>query len=85
MLKIIPNPKKTTAESDIEIQLQEAFVSTIAATNPSLDVLFCSTDAMKAIKDTLTLQADYIPLNASDMECVTARIKYENNPLCRLH
>jgi hypothetical protein len=55
-------------------QLQEALVSTIAAIDPSLDDSFCATEAteateaMEATEDTLALQADYIPLNASDME-----------------
>jgi hypothetical protein len=74
MLKAIPNPEKTTTEADIELQLQEALVSTIAAIDPSLDDSFCATEAIEAIEaieateDTLALQANYIPLDASDME-----------------
>jgi hypothetical protein len=71
MLKAIPNPEKTTTEADIELQLQEAFVSTIAAIDLSLDDLFCAikaTEAIEAIENTLALQADYIPLNTSDIE-----------------
>jgi len=68
MLEAIPDPEKTTTEADIEIQLQEALVSTIAATDPSLDDSFCATEAMEAIEDPLALQANYIPLNASDIE-----------------
>jgi hypothetical protein len=68
MLKAIPNPERTTTEADIEVQLQEALVSTIAAIDPSLDDLFC---AIKATEDLIALQADYIPLNASchDLIC----------------
>jgi hypothetical protein len=71
MLEAIPNPEKTTTEADIELQLQEALVSTIAAIDPSLDDLLCATEAMEAmeaIEDTLASQADYIPFNASDIE-----------------
>jgi hypothetical protein len=74
MLEAIPDPEKTTTEADIEAQLQEALVSTIAAIDPSLDDSFYATEAteateaMEATEDTLALQADYIPLNASDME-----------------
>ena len=77
MLEAIPDPEKTTTEADIEVQLQEALVSTIAAIDPSLDDSFCAieameateaTEAMEATEDTIALQADYIPLNASDME-----------------
>jgi hypothetical protein len=74
MLEAIPNPEKTTTEADIELQLQEALVSTIAAIDPSLDDSFCATEAeveveAKAIEDCdpLAQQADYIPLDASDM------------------
>ena len=35
MLKAIPNPEKTTTEANIEAQLQEALISTIAAIDPS--------------------------------------------------
>jgi hypothetical protein len=34
MLEAIPDPEKTTTEADIELQLQEALVSTIAAIDP---------------------------------------------------
>ena len=68
MLEAIPDPERTTTEADIEVQLQEALVSTIAAIDPSLDDLFCATEAMEATEDTLALQADYIPLDAGDME-----------------
>ena len=69
MLEAIPNPERTTTEADIEVQLQEALVSTIAAIDPSLDDLFCATEAMEATEDTLALQADYIPLDdTSNME-----------------
>jgi hypothetical protein len=63
MLEAIPDPERTTTEADIEVQLQEALVSTIAAIDPSLDDLFCATEAMEATEDTLALQADYIPLD----------------------
>ena len=65
MLEAILNPKKTTTEADIEVQLQEALVSTIAAIGPGLDDSFCATEAMEATEDTTALQADFIPLNAS--------------------
>jgi hypothetical protein len=65
MLEAIPNPERTTTEADIEVQLQEAFVSTIAAIDPSLDDSFYATEATE---DLIALQADYIPLNASDIE-----------------
>jgi hypothetical protein len=71
MLEAIPDPEKTTTEADIKAQLQEALVSTIAAIDPSLDNSFCIMEAMEAMKareDTLALQVDYIPLDASDME-----------------
>jgi hypothetical protein len=74
MLEVIPDPEKTTTEADIEAQLQEALVSTIAAIDPSLDDSFYAmeateaTEAIEARVDTLALQADYIPLDASDME-----------------
>jgi hypothetical protein len=45
MLKAIPDPEKMTTEADIEVQLQEAFVSTIAAIDLSLDDSFCVTEA----------------------------------------
>jgi hypothetical protein len=74
MLKAIPNPEKTTIEADIKLQLQEALVLTIAAIDPSLDDSFCATEVeveveAKAIEDCdpLARQANYIPLNASDM------------------
>jgi hypothetical protein len=68
MLEAIPNPEKTTTEADIEVQLQEALVSTIAAIDPSLDDSFCATE-VEAVedRDPLALQADYIPLDARDM------------------
>ena len=74
MLEAIPDPEKTTTEADIELQLQEALVSTIAVIDPSLDNSFCATkaietiEAIEAIEDPLVLQADYIPLDASDIE-----------------
>lgn len=68
MLEAIPDPEKTTTEADVEVQLQEALVSTIAAIDPSLDDSFCATEAMEATEDTIALQADFIPLNASGME-----------------
>lgn len=58
MLKIIPNPKKTTTKANIEAQLQGALVSIIAAIDPSLDDSYCAIES----------QADYIPLNTSDVE-----------------
>jgi hypothetical protein len=61
MFKAIPNPEKMTTEADIEVQLQEALVSTIAVIDPSLDDLFCATE------DLVALQADYIPLDAGDI------------------
>jgi hypothetical protein len=74
MLEAIPDPEKTTTEADIEVQLQEALVSTIAAIDPSLNDSFCVTKAVEAIEaieateDILALQADYIPLDTGDME-----------------
>ena len=56
MLEAIPDPEKTTTDADIEVQLQEALVSRIAAIDPSLDDSFCATEAME---DTLALLADY--------------------------
>ena len=50
MLEAIPDPKKTTTEADIEAQLQEALVSTIAAIDPSLDTLFSTTEAIETIE-----------------------------------
>jgi hypothetical protein len=76
MLEAIPDPEKMTTEAEIEVLLQEALVSTITAIDPSLDDLFCATvatvateatEAAEAIEDPLALQADYIPLDASDM------------------
>jgi hypothetical protein len=37
ILKAIPNTEKTTMEANIEAQLQEALISTIAMIDPSLD------------------------------------------------
>jgi hypothetical protein len=70
MLEAIPDPEKTTTEADIELQLQEALVSTISVIDPSLDALFCTMEVTEATQDPfdLTLQADYIPLDAGDME-----------------
>jgi hypothetical protein len=62
MLEAIPNPEKTTTEADIEAQLQEALVSTIAAIDPSLDDSYCTVQLMDE------LQADYIPLDTGDAE-----------------
>jgi hypothetical protein len=67
MLEAIPDPEKTTTEADIEAQLQEALISTIAAIDPSLDDSFYAIVAIEATEDPLVLQADYIPLDASDM------------------
>jgi hypothetical protein len=61
MLEAIPNPEKMTTEADIEVQLQEALVSTISAIDPSLDDSLCATE------DPVALQADYIPLDAGDI------------------
>jgi hypothetical protein len=70
MLEAILDPEKTTTETDIELQLQEALVSTIAAIDPSLDASFCTMEATEVTQDPfdLALQADYIPLDAGDME-----------------
>jgi hypothetical protein len=74
MLEAIPDPERTTTEADIEAQLQEALVSTIAVIDPSLDDSFCTTVAIvatkgiEAMENPLALQADYVPLNASDIE-----------------
>jgi hypothetical protein len=62
MLKAIPDPEKTTTETGIEAQLQEAFALTIATIDPSLDNSHCAIQLMEE------LQADYIPLDASDVE-----------------
>jgi hypothetical protein len=43
MLKAIPNPEKTTTEADIEAQLQEALISTIATIDPSLNTAIVDT------------------------------------------
>jgi hypothetical protein len=51
MLEAIPDPEKTTTEAEIEVLLQEALVSTIAAIDPSLDDLFCATVATEAMED----------------------------------
>ena len=58
MLEAIPNPEKTTTEADIEAQLQEALISTIAAIDPSLDT------AMDTIMDDTGVQVDYIASQA---------------------
>jgi hypothetical protein len=50
MLEAIP--KKTNTEADIEVQLQEALVSTIVAINPSLEAVDPA------------VQVDYIASNA---------------------
>jgi hypothetical protein len=68
MLEAIPDPERITTEADIEAQLQEALVSTIAAIDPSLDDSFCVTKATAVTEDLIATQADYIPLNASNME-----------------
>ena len=68
MLEAIPDPEMTITEADIEVQLQEALVSTIAAIDPSLDDSFCAMEA-EAMKDhdPLALRLDYIPFDAGDM------------------
>ena len=68
MLEAIPDPERTTTEADIEAQLQEALVSTIAAIDPSLDDSFCATVATEAMEDPVASQADFIPFDATDME-----------------
>jgi hypothetical protein len=62
MLEAIPNPEKTTTEADIEAQLQEALVSTIAAIDLSLDDSYCAVQFMEE------LEADYILLDTGDVE-----------------
>jgi hypothetical protein len=74
MLEAIPDPEKATTEDDIELQLQEALVSTMAAIDPSLDASYQAMEAdidpidpaLQA--DYIALQADYIPLLGLDME-----------------
>jgi hypothetical protein len=58
MLEAIPDPEKATTEADIELQLQEALISTIATIDPSLDASY---QAMEADINP-ALQADYIAL-----------------------
>jgi hypothetical protein len=49
MLKAILNPKKTTIKADIKVQLQKAFISTIAIIDLSLNNPFCTIKAIEAI------------------------------------
>jgi hypothetical protein len=67
MLKAIPNPEKTITEADIEAQLQEALISTIAAINPSLDTAMDTTmDDTGVQVDYIASQADFIPIMGLD-------------------
>ncbi len=68
MLEAIPDPEKTTTEAEIEVLLQEALVSTIAAIDPSLDNSFCTIEAMEATGNNIALQADYVPFGTGDIE-----------------
>jgi hypothetical protein len=65
MLEAIPNPERTTTEADIEVQLQEALISTIAMIDPSLDTAM--DDAVVQV-DYIASQADFIPLMGLDSE-----------------
>jgi hypothetical protein len=56
MLKAIPNSKKITTEANIEAQLQEALISTIAAINLSLNT------AMDTTMNDIGAQVNYIAL-----------------------
>jgi hypothetical protein len=53
MLEAIPDPEQTTTDADIELQLQEALVSTIAT-----DMIDPSLDSYKI--DSEVQEADYI-------------------------
>jgi hypothetical protein len=70
MLKAIPNPEKTATEADIEAQLQEALISTIAAIDPSLDTAMVDTtmDDTGVQVDYIASQADFIPIMGLDSE-----------------
>jgi hypothetical protein len=68
MLEAIPNPKQTTTDANIELQLQEALVSTIAANNidPALDLMDIVDSSLKseatyiALADNIASQANFI-------------------------
>jgi hypothetical protein len=62
MLEAIPDPEQTTTDADIELQLQEALVSTIAADiiDPSLDLYKID---LEQEADYIVLQADFIKLD----------------------
>jgi hypothetical protein len=66
MLKAIPDPKKTTIEADIEVQLQEALISTIAAIDPSLDTTMDVVDDVVVQVDYIASQADFVPIMGLD-------------------
>jgi len=63
MLKAIPDPEQTTTEADIELQLQEALISTIAAIDPSLDTADAEV-VDQAVRVDLAVQVDDIASNA---------------------
>jgi hypothetical protein len=69
MLKAIPDPEKTTTEADIEAQLQEALISTIAVIDPSLDTVMDTTmDDTGVQVDYIASQADFILIMGLDSE-----------------
>ena len=66
MLKAIPDPEKTTTEADIEVQLQEALISTIAAIDLSLDTTIDVVDDAVVQVDYIASQADFVPIIGLD-------------------
>ena len=67
MLKAIPDPEKTTTEADIEAQLQEALISTIAMIDPSLDTTIDNAVVTVQV-DYIASQADFVPLMGLNSE-----------------
>jgi hypothetical protein len=63
MFKAIPDPEQTTTEADIELQLREALISTIAAIDPSLDTADVEVVDL-AVRVDLAAQVDDIASNA---------------------
>jgi hypothetical protein len=60
MLEAIPDPKKTTIEADIELQLWETLISIIAMMDPSLDASFTLIEVVEGDNIDPSLQDDYI-------------------------
>jgi hypothetical protein len=72
MLQVIPDSELSVTEADIDLQLREALVSTVAATatipiDPELEATLQSMEAARnLVKCPFVAQEDYIPLLGLD-------------------